>query len=145
MDTQKFVQLLNEDLQTEYQSIVQYVQHIATTRGPEYQALADELEQHVTQELQHALTLARQIDFLGGRPTVEVPEVPDITDTRAALEADLALEREQLSRYRDRAGQADELGLPDVTEAINPVLEQTQDHVHELCKALDVPFENDSS
>ena len=127
-----------------HQQIAQ-VQHIAAVRGAEYQALGGELESHLTQELNHALTLARQIDFLGGRPTVQVPDVPDIVDTRDALEADLALEREQLKRYRERVSQAEELGLRDVAEAINPVLEQTQDHVHELCKALDVPFDENAA
>ncbi|MDX1510172.1 MAG: ferritin-like domain-containing protein [Nitriliruptorales bacterium] len=137
IDREKFVQLLNEDLGTEYQSIVQYVTHIATLRGGEFQGLADELADHLDQELQHALTLARQIDFLGGVPTTEVPAVQHHDDTRTALESDLDLERRQLDRYRDRVAQADEMGLPDVAEALSPVLEQTQDHVHELARALE--------
>jgi bacterioferritin len=75
MDKDKFIQLLNEDLGTEYQSIVQYVQHVATITGPEYQGIVEELRSHLGQELEHAITLAEQIDFLGGTPSVEVPEV----------------------------------------------------------------------
>ncbi len=137
MDREQFVALLNEDLETEYQSIVQYIHHIATAGGAEYRAVVDELRSHVEQELQHALTLATQIDFLGGEPTTNVPAAERQSDTAAALKADLELERHQLQRYRERAQQADELGLPDVTEALNPILEQTQDHVHELEKALE--------
>lgn len=132
----EFVERLNEDLATEYQSIVQYVTHIATMRGAEYQALADELAQHVTQELDHALALARQIDFLGGKPSTRVPEIEDHDETQAALEADLELERQQLHRYRERFSEAEDLGLPDVAEVLSPVLEQTQDHVDELQRAL---------
>ena len=33
MDRQQFAQLMNEDLGTEYRSIVQYNQHIATLKG----------------------------------------------------------------------------------------------------------------
>ena len=33
MDNEKFVSLLNEDLSTEYQSIVQYNLHISTVTG----------------------------------------------------------------------------------------------------------------
>ena len=38
MDTNSFVGALNEDLQTEYQSIVQYVNHVATITGAEFRA-----------------------------------------------------------------------------------------------------------
>lgn len=138
MDQDKFIALLNEDLETEYQSIVQYVHHIATMEGAEFQSLKEELQSHLSQELNHALTLAEQIDFLGGSPTVSVPNVNDDNDTRGALEADLDLERRQLERYRERVQQAEELGLMDVVEAINPLLEETQDHVRELQKALAV-------
>lgn len=136
MDRDKFVQLLNEDLETEYQSIVQYVQHIATVEGAQWQAFAEELKNHLSQELDHALTLAEQIDFLEGTPTVEVPDARTFDDTETALDADLELEERQLERYRERVQQAEDLGLLDVQEALTPLLEQTQDHVRELKKAL---------
>ena len=34
MDQEEFTELLNEDLSTEYQSIVQYNLHISTVTGP---------------------------------------------------------------------------------------------------------------
>src|SRR5688572_1720926 len=101
MDQQKLVDLLNEDLQTEYRSIVQYTQHIATMKGLEVQSIVPELRAHVGQELQHALILAEQIDFLGGVPSVVVPTVPVETDTMRALQLDLDLEELQLGRYRE--------------------------------------------
>src|SRR4051794_21584050 len=54
---------MNEDLGTEYRSIVQYNQHIATLKGLEVQSVLAELRQHLTQELNHAVVLAEQIDF----------------------------------------------------------------------------------
>jgi bacterioferritin len=90
-----------------------------------------ELETHVEQELQHATTLAKQIDFLGGKPTTKVAEFSTAKKDREALELDLSLEEKQLERYRDRVGQADELGLPDLAEALAPLLQQTQDHVRD--------------
>ncbi len=80
--------------------------------------------------------LAQQIDFLGGKPTVKVPDVPDVSDGVAALRADVDLERRQLDRYRKRVAEANDLGLPDVAEALRPLLQQTQDHVRELEDAL---------
>jgi bacterioferritin len=132
----EFVTELNADLSTEFQSIVQYVQHAATIKGAEYRSIVEELGSHVAQELEHAKILATQIDFLGGTPTVEVPPVPDCPDGASALQADLDLEERQLQRYRDRVTEAADLGLPDVAEALRPLLEQTQDHVIELRDAL---------
>lgn len=138
MDKQEFIDLLNEDLGTEYQSIVLYIQHGATIKGAEYRSIVEELGAHLNQELDHAKTLAQQIDFLGGRPTVVMPSAPDVTDGAKALRADLELEQRQLERYRRRVAEANELGLPDVAEALRPLLEQTQDHVRELQDALGI-------
>jgi bacterioferritin len=136
MDKPEFIERLNSDLSTEFQSIVQYVQHVATIKGAEYRSIAEELGNHLAQELEHAKTLAKQIDFLGGTPTVAVPAVPDCPDGASALQADLDLEERQLQRYRDRVEEAVGIGLPDVAEALRPLLEQTQDHVIELRDAL---------
>jgi bacterioferritin len=136
MDTESFVAALNEDLQTEYQSLIQYVNHVATISGAEYLSVIDELKVHLQQELTHAQILAEQVSFLGGSPTTEVAPVEPATDSRAALVADLRLETSQLERYRERFAQATELGLADVAEALRPLLEQTQEHVRDLQTVL---------
>ncbi|MDQ6796588.1 MAG: ferritin-like domain-containing protein [Actinomycetota bacterium] len=136
MDKTKLLELLNGDLELEYRSIVQYIQHIATAKGAEFQSTIEELRAHVGQELDHATALAEQIDFLGGVPSVSVPTVPPAGDTRKALELDLELEEGQLERYRERVTQTEQMGLGDVTEAIRPLLQQTQDHVRDLQGAL---------
>jgi len=136
MDHEAFIGLLNEDLSTEYQSIVQYNLHISTITGPELVSTVEELTKHLTQELNHARVLAAQVSFLGGSPTTTVRSVPQTTDSRSALEADLSLEEEQLDRYRERYQQANDLGLADVGEALRPLLEQTQEHVQDLRTAL---------
>jgi len=136
MDRETFIKLLNEDLGSEYQSIVQYVQHGAVLTGPEYLSVTAEIKKHLPQELTHAQVLAEQISFLGGVPSAQVPPVPTTTDSQEALRDDLRLETEQLDRYRDRFSQANELGLADVAEALRPLLEQTQEHVRDLQAAL---------
>src|SRR3954467_15763272 len=130
-DRDRFGELLNEDLELEYKSIVQHVQHTAPVQAATYLSALDELAVHVKQELDHAITLARQIDFLGGVPATTVPEVDKATDAKAALHADLALEEAQLDRYRERVEQAHELGLPDVSETLAPLLQQTQEHARD--------------
>ncbi len=136
MDTKGFVEMLNQDLATEYQSIVQYTNHVATITGAEYLSIVDELKLHLSQELGHAQILATQVSFLGGSPTVTVAPVVVADDSRSALQADLRLEQDQLDRYRERFAQANDLGLADVAEALRPLLEQTQEHVRDLQSAL---------
>jgi len=136
VDQEKFVALLNEDLGTEYQSIIQYTNHIATITGAEFTSIVTELKAHLVQELSHAQILAEQVSFLGGEPGTTVPAVERNADGRRALQADLRLETEQLERYRERFGQANELNLADVAEALRPLLEQTQEHVRDLRMAL---------
>jgi bacterioferritin len=132
VDKEAFVTALNEDLETEFQSIVQYVSHIATITGAEFLSTIDELKTHLVQELQHAQILAEQVSFLGGSPTTTVPSVDHVDDGRSALAADLKLESGQLENYRERFSQAMDLGLADVAEALRPLLEQTQEHVRDL-------------
>jgi bacterioferritin len=136
VDQESFVAAMNEDLETEFQSIVQYVSHIATITGAEFLSTVDELKVHVAQELNHAQILAEQVSFLGGTPSTKVPSVAQIDDSRSALAADLKLEKGQLERYRERFSQAMDLGLADVAEAIRPLLEQTQEHVRDLQTVL---------
>jgi bacterioferritin len=136
VDQAGFISSLNDDLRTEFQSIVQYVQHTAMVTGPEYVSIVAELKVHLGQELNHAQVLAEQIAFLGGTPATDLPGIPAWAGSKAALEADLHLEEDQLDRYRERSAHAAELGLPDVAEAIRPLLEQTQEHVRDLRAAL---------
>jgi bacterioferritin len=136
MEKDKLIELLNTDLELEFRSIVQYTQHLATVKGVEYQPIAEMIRPHLRQELEHATVLAEQIDFLGGVPTTRVPDVPSETDARQAFAIDLELEERQLANYRERFEQTQELGLPDVAEALRPLLEQTQDHVRDLRSAL---------
>lgn len=134
--TNRLIADLNGDLQLEFRSIVQYVDHVATITGAEYTSIVDELKVHLSQELHHSMVLAEQIAFLGGAPATSVPVPTATTDSRAALQADLDLETDQLQRYRDRVQQATDAGLPDVAEALRPLLTETQEHVRDLQAAL---------
>ena len=57
---------LNEDLAREYKAIIQYVVFSSTLKGAEYGDIAEQLKVHASEELAHALEVARQIDYLGG-------------------------------------------------------------------------------
>lgn len=136
LDKDAFVESLNQDLASEFRSIVQYVQHIHSIKGARYQQVVADMREHVSQELEHAMILASQVDFLGGTPNCSVPAIETLESAGAALNQDLDLEERQLDRYRQRISEANELGLPDVAEALSPLLAQTQAHVQDLRSAL---------
>jgi bacterioferritin len=132
---------LNEDLSREYQAIIAYVFYSQTLRGPEYMAIAKELEVHAAQELQHALTIAKHIDYLGGAPTTVARPVVSTKEARAMLEADLENENNTVRAYRDRVRECEALSEFAIAEDIREILSQEQEHQIDLATALgrDVP------
>jgi bacterioferritin len=134
-------QLLNEDLAREYQAIIAYVVYSQVLKGAEYMNIADQLEQHAHQELQHALTIARQIDYLGEMPTVTAKPVKVSDKPRDMLKFDLENENETIRNYRERVRQCEALGEFAMAEQIREILVQEQDHQIDLATALgeDVP------
>jgi bacterioferritin len=132
---------LNEDLAREYQAIIAYVVYSQVLKGAEYMNIADQLEIHAKQELDHALDISRQIDYLGATPTV-VPKPVKMSDKpRDLLRFDLENEGETVRNYRDRIRQAEALGEYAMAETIRQILTQEQDHQIDLATALgeDVP------
>jgi bacterioferritin len=138
---QQLIDLLNEDLAREYQAIIAYVVYSQVLKGAAYMNIADQLEKHAGQELQHALIVSRQIDYLGGMPTV-TPR-PVLTSERAEemLQYDLQNENETIRNYRERVRQCEALGEYALAEQLREILVQEQDHQIDLATALgqDVP------
>jgi bacterioferritin len=66
---EQLIDKLNQDLAREYQAIIAYVIYSQVLKGAEYMSIARELEAHAKEELQHAITVSRSIDYLGGMPT----------------------------------------------------------------------------
>src|SRR6476620_3658170 len=138
---EKLAQLSNEDLSREYQAIIAYVVYSQVLKGAEYMNIADQLEQHAHQELQHALTLSRQIDYLGKMPSVTPKPVKVSEKARDMQKFDLDNENETIINYRERIRQCDALGEFAMAEQIREILVQEQDHQIDLATALgeDVP------
>jgi bacterioferritin len=134
----ELAKLLNEDLAREYQAIIAYVVYSQVLKGPEYMNIADQLEQHAKQELQHALTLSRQIDYLGQMPTVTPKPVKTSENARELLRFDLNNENETVRNYRERIRQCEALGEFAMAEQIRQILVQEQDHQIALATALGV-------
>ena len=132
----QLAQLLNEDLSREYQAIIAYVVYSQVLKGAEYMNIADQLEQHAHQELQHALTISRQIDYLGAMPTVVPKPVKVSEKAEDMLRFDLQNEEDTIRNYRERVRQCEALGEFAVAENIREILIQEQDHLIDLATAL---------
>lgn len=128
--------LLNEDLAREYQAIIAYVVYSQVLKGAQFMNIADQLEQHAKQELQHALIISRQIDYLGALPGVNPKPVRVSENPREILQFDLQNENETIRNYRDRVRQCEELGEYAMAEQIRQILVNEQDHQIDLATAL---------
>ena len=105
----QLIERLNEDLSREYQAIIAYVIYSQVLKGAEYMAIAKELEKHATEELQHAITISKHIDYLGGQPTSKVLPVKFSEKPEEMLRADLDNENNTIRNYRERVRQCEAL------------------------------------
>ena len=135
------IDALNEDLAREYQAIIAYVVYSQVMKGAAYMSIAAELEKHAGEELQHAITIAKQIDYLGGQPTVTAKPVKTSKDAKAMLRFDLDNETETVRNYRERVRQAEAIGEFAMAEDLRDIMVQEQEHQIDLATALgiDVP------
>lgn len=141
MTREKLVAALNQDLAREYQAIIAYVNYSQVLKGAAYMNIAGELEKHAGQELAHALLIAKQIDYLGGMPTVTPQPVKTSEKAEDMLRFDLDNENLTVKNYRQRVRQCEELGEFAIAENIRGILVQEQEHQIDLATALgeDVP------
>ena len=132
---------LQEDLSREYQAILAYVVYSQALKGAEYMAIAQELEVHAGEELAHAITIAKQIDYLGAMPNATALPVKLTEDPEKMLRADLDNENQTIRAYRERVRQCEALGEFAIGEEIREILRQEQEHQVDLATALgeDVP------
>ncbi len=132
----RLAELLNEDLAREYQAIIAYVIYSQVLKGAEYMDIASQLEIHAKQELDHALILSRQIDYLGAMPVASPKPVRTSKDAREMLRFDLDNENETIRNYRERIPQCEALREYAMAEQIREILVQEQDHQIDLATAL---------
>ncbi len=133
---EQLIKLLNEDLAREYQAIIAYVVYSQVIKGAAYMNIAAELETHAREELQHALIIAKQIDYLGGKPGVTPKPVETSDKTEEMLQFDLNNENETIRNYRERVRQCEALGEYAMAEHIREILVNEQEHQIDLATAL---------
>jgi bacterioferritin len=126
---EEIIRGLNDDLAREYKAIIQYVVFSSTLKGAEYGDTADQLKIH-------ALEVARQIDYLGGDPTVKGKEAEYSDDSKTMLQIDLRAEQETIKNYTERIRQAERAGEFALSEKLRTIIAQEQDHEIDLKDAL---------
>ena len=138
---QDLIKALNEDLSREYQAVIAYTVYSNVLKGAKWMSIAGELKKHASEELQHALIIADQIDYLGGMPTATPKEVKLSEKPEEMLQFDLDNETVTIKNYRERVKQAETLGHYALAEQLRKIISQEQEHQHDLATALgiDVP------
>jgi bacterioferritin len=135
---EEMIRLLNEDLAREYQAVIAYVVYSQTIKGAEFLHIASELEKHASEELDHALRIAKQIDYLGGTPVVVPAKVQQSDKAEEMLRFDLENERATIQNYRQRIRQAEAMGEFALSEELREIIRDEQDHLTDLADALGI-------
>jgi len=133
---EKLVELLNMDLELEYSAAIQYINHAAVMTGAAYGDIIKELKIHANEEVQHAMILADQIDYLGGSPSVDVGKISTSEDNDEMLRQDLDGEEDAIKRYKLRVEQAEQLKEFALAQQLRNILATEQEHAMDLKQAL---------
>ena len=133
---EKLIGLLNVDLELEYSAAIQYINHAAVMTGAAYGYIIKELKIHATEEIQHAIILADQIDYLRGSPTVAVGKIRTSQDNDQMLQQDLDGEEDAINRYKIRIEQAEQLKEFALGHQLRNILAMEQEHAMDLRQAL---------
>jgi bacterioferritin len=132
----ELIVLLNRDLELEYSAAIQYINHAAVMTGAAYGDIIKEVKIHANEEIQHAMILADQIDFLGGSPTVKVGNIMTSDDNNEMLQQDLDGEEDAIKRYKIRIEQAEAFKEFALAQQLRTILATEQEHAMDLKQAL---------
>jgi bacterioferritin len=133
---EKLIELLNMDLELEYSAAIQYINHAAVMTGAAYGDIIKELKIHTNEEIQHAMILADQIDYLRGSPSVNVGEIHTSNNNDEMLQTDLDGEEDAIKRYKIRIEQAEQLKEFALAQQLRNILAMEQEHAMDLRQAL---------
>jgi bacterioferritin len=135
---EQLIKGLQEDLAREYKAIIQYIVYSQVLDEPQYMTIAGELEKHAHEELDHALRIAKQLDYFGVYPETTPKPVQVSEDPKKMLEFDLQAEDDTVANYRERIMQANALGEFALAEELQHIIRQEQEHQIDLATALGV-------
>lgn len=139
---QELIDGLQADLSREYQAIIAYTVYSNVLKGAQWMSIASELRKHAAEELQHALIISDQLDYLGAMPNATPREVKLSEKPEDMLRFDLENETETIKAYRQRVRQAEAVGHFALAEQIRKIIAQEQEHQHDLATALGIDVPN---
>lgn len=130
-DAKRLIALLNEGLEMEYASQIQYLTQAAITKGPYADALIARFEEIASDEAEHAKIIRQRIVALGGTPTTTVSEIQVHPDSLKAVQINLKYEKDTVVFYRKILNLIPS-DHPILYEAVEHILEDSEEHVEEL-------------
>lgn len=133
----KLIDLLNEDLELEYTTAIQFTNHAAIMSGAQYANIIRELENYACDNILHAVILSNQINCLGGKPCVNPRTVPALADSREMIECDIRSQAEAINRYELRIKQAEYLQLFLLAEHLKDILAREKIHALDKIKIFE--------
>ena len=135
-DTARLIDDLNADLAHELSAAIQYMTYAARVSGPHRPELKAFFEAEIPDEIGHAQYLAGKIVALGGTPTTTPAPVPDADSPKEMLEAIYHAESGAHDRYRDRAAQAEALGMKGLQVQLEDMARDESEHRDETARIL---------
>jgi bacterioferritin len=100
MDLKDAIAGLNEGLQLQFRSVVQFTLAAGSTLGPAHAYVADRLAVFARAELEDARRVAEKIVALGGTPDSAVAPVPSTGDPESNLAALITSEKQAVEAFR---------------------------------------------
>jgi bacterioferritin len=132
----ELIDLLNQDLSREYQTIIAHVVYSQVLKGTEFMHVAGGIEKHVAQELNHALILGEQIDYLASMQTDESNSLSTSKKATEMLQSERDNEAEVIQNYSERIRQCEDLAEYATCEQIRGIQVDKQIHQTALAAAL---------
>lgn len=132
----KMCGLLNEDLAREYQAVHMYVCYSQVMKGAGMMHIASDFEAHASEELGHAVTLTKIVDYLGGYPETVAKPVKQSEDCQEMLQEVLRAENEAVTRYKQRIKQCEEAGYYAISDQLRDIISDEQGHQIDVAAAL---------
>ncbi|CQR47033.1 Ferritin-like domain protein [Paraliobacillus sp. PM-2] len=135
-ELEKLIDGLNEDLANEYAASIMYTYNASVLEGLYRPLLKPFFEDEISDEMGHALYLSNKIKILGGTPTTTPVEVNQYTEPKDMLEDTLKAEEATIKRYQERKEQAEKLGLTELANQLDDMIDDETGHREEAMRLL---------
>ncbi len=132
----RLIEELNKDLEWEYASAIQYIQHAVTITGVQYDSIKRRLLTYSYDEMEHTVKLSEQINFLGGVPTTGVGRREVSLDSLEMVRQDLRAENNAIHRYKERITEAEALREYGLRRILEDILVKEEEHKRDLLTIL---------